>query len=205
MAVALAAEPLDRDALALVEDLLGELRWCSGSPDFNEGGQARLGWLRGPVPVMVRADEWLRLARLTRGAPEPSGAGGTSRTGREGVPPKGYSGELARQTGFDSPTASPDNASLNALAEPVQRDRASRDELASTMDSLAQYLRGKQRVQWAEDAEAAARALREPSEPSDEDVARHLEMPPLPFSKNYSDVEVVRAVRAATVRAKEEG
>jgi hypothetical protein len=62
-----------------------------------------------------------------------------------------------------APTASPDNASLNALAEPVQRDRASRDELASTMESLAQYLRSKSRVLWAEDAEAAARALREPS------------------------------------------
>ena len=38
-------------ARAALEKLLVEIRWCSGSPDFNPGGQARLGWERGPHDV----------------------------------------------------------------------------------------------------------------------------------------------------------
>ena len=38
-------------ALLLAQDAL---RWCSGSPDFNEGGQARAGWLapNGPAAAL---------------------------------------------------------------------------------------------------------------------------------------------------------
>lgn len=37
---------------ARVEALTGALQWCSGSPDFNEGGQAREGWLRVCAPLL---------------------------------------------------------------------------------------------------------------------------------------------------------
>jgi hypothetical protein len=37
---------------ARVEALTGVLQWCSGSPDFNEGGQAREGWLRVCAPLL---------------------------------------------------------------------------------------------------------------------------------------------------------
>ncbi|KKK73334.1 hypothetical protein LCGC14_2894880 [marine sediment metagenome] len=32
--------------------LLDALRWCSGSPDFNEGGQAREGWIKLCNPLL---------------------------------------------------------------------------------------------------------------------------------------------------------
>lgn len=37
-----------RAALLLAQDAL---RWCSGSPDFNVGGQARVGWLAANGPI----------------------------------------------------------------------------------------------------------------------------------------------------------
>ena len=36
------------------EELLDALRWCSGSPDFNEGGQARDGWQKICAPLLAR-------------------------------------------------------------------------------------------------------------------------------------------------------
>ena len=40
----------------VVESLRDEILWCSGSPDFNEGGQARAGWVKGPQRAMGEAD-----------------------------------------------------------------------------------------------------------------------------------------------------
>jgi len=44
--------------------MLSEMRWCSGSADFNEGGQARVGWLKGPVPAMAKAEAALASSPL---------------------------------------------------------------------------------------------------------------------------------------------
>jgi len=33
-------------------ELVGALQWCSGSADFNEGGVAREGWLKGCAPLL---------------------------------------------------------------------------------------------------------------------------------------------------------
>ena len=46
-------------ALLLAQDAL---RWCSGSADFNEGGQARKGWLApdGPAAALDAIDTVLR-------------------------------------------------------------------------------------------------------------------------------------------------
>lgn len=59
LSAALSAER-GQEAVALIARLLDELRWCSGSPDFNEGGQARVGWLKGPVPAIAAADAFLK-------------------------------------------------------------------------------------------------------------------------------------------------
>src|SRR3990167_564433 len=40
----------------LLREARDELRWCSGSPDFNEGGQARKGWITGPQAVLNKID-----------------------------------------------------------------------------------------------------------------------------------------------------
>ena len=40
-------------AEADVGALLDALRWCSGSPDFNEGGQARKGWIKLCNPLLA--------------------------------------------------------------------------------------------------------------------------------------------------------
>ena len=40
----------------LLREARDELRWCSGSPDFNEGGQARKGWIKGPQAVLNKID-----------------------------------------------------------------------------------------------------------------------------------------------------
>jgi hypothetical protein len=32
------------------------LRWCGGSADFNEGGQALVGWIRGPQKALAVID-----------------------------------------------------------------------------------------------------------------------------------------------------
>ena len=37
-----------------------ELRWCSGSADFNEGGVARKGWIKGPQRLLADLDAELR-------------------------------------------------------------------------------------------------------------------------------------------------
>ena len=50
----------DARARELLERCVGELRWCSGSPDFNEGGQARVGWQRGPAVVIEEVVTYLR-------------------------------------------------------------------------------------------------------------------------------------------------
>jgi hypothetical protein len=45
---------LENDALARrVAELEGALIWCSGSPDFNEGGQARAAWLKLCAPLLA--------------------------------------------------------------------------------------------------------------------------------------------------------
>lgn len=36
----------------LLDGLATELQWCGGSSDFNDGGQARKGWLKGPAVVL---------------------------------------------------------------------------------------------------------------------------------------------------------
>ena len=41
------------DGAILAHALLDALIWCSGSPDFNEGGQAREGWLKGCAPLLA--------------------------------------------------------------------------------------------------------------------------------------------------------
>lgn len=48
-----------KTALLLAQDAL---RWCSGSPDFNEGGQAREGWLAvgGPSDALDAIDTVLK-------------------------------------------------------------------------------------------------------------------------------------------------
>ena len=43
----------------LLREARDELRWCSGSPDFNEGGQARVGWIKGPQQALARIDAYL--------------------------------------------------------------------------------------------------------------------------------------------------
>ncbi len=48
----LAAAEADADRLA--EALI----WCSGSPDFNEGGQAREGWLKLGRTALAAHAEW---------------------------------------------------------------------------------------------------------------------------------------------------
>jgi hypothetical protein len=35
-----------------VKALREALVWCGGSPDFNEGGQAREGWLKVCAPLL---------------------------------------------------------------------------------------------------------------------------------------------------------
>jgi hypothetical protein len=37
-----------------VDEAAEHLRWCSGSADFQAGGQAREGWLRGPGAWLER-------------------------------------------------------------------------------------------------------------------------------------------------------
>lgn len=37
---------------AIINKLLDALLWCSGSGDFNEGGQARKGWLKLCQPII---------------------------------------------------------------------------------------------------------------------------------------------------------
>jgi len=39
-----------------IEKLLDALRWCSGSADFGEGGQAREGWLILVQPLFDKND-----------------------------------------------------------------------------------------------------------------------------------------------------
>mgnify|MGYP001568996293 CR=1 FL=1 len=43
----------------LLREARNQLRWCSGSPDFNEGGQARKGWIEGPQKILARIDTYL--------------------------------------------------------------------------------------------------------------------------------------------------
>ena len=47
-------EPVDWRGIARL--LAEELRWCSGSPDFNPGGQARVGWVKGPQVALADFD-----------------------------------------------------------------------------------------------------------------------------------------------------
>lgn len=44
----------------LIKLLQNELRWCGGSPDFLPGGQAMVGWQRGPEPAIAEADKALK-------------------------------------------------------------------------------------------------------------------------------------------------
>lgn len=40
----------------ILDKYIEALQWCSGSADFNVGGQARKGWLKICVPL-IRDDE----------------------------------------------------------------------------------------------------------------------------------------------------
>jgi hypothetical protein len=40
-------------AQGVIEGLRGALQWCSGSDDFAEGGQARIGWLKLCAPLLA--------------------------------------------------------------------------------------------------------------------------------------------------------
>lgn len=44
-------EALEAENARLREALI----WCSGSNDFNEGGVARVGWLKLCAPLLARA------------------------------------------------------------------------------------------------------------------------------------------------------
>lgn len=52
-----AADSRAAAAEAQVKVLLEALIWCSGSPDFNEGGQARQGWIKVCAPLLASAKE----------------------------------------------------------------------------------------------------------------------------------------------------
>jgi hypothetical protein len=45
--------------VTILRRVLEALRWCSGSPDFNEGGQARPGWVKMVQPVMRELEAML--------------------------------------------------------------------------------------------------------------------------------------------------
>ena len=64
---ALLREPLDRETLDVIRELTAELEWCGGSPDFNVGGQARVGWLNGPVLAITAANAILARLEADRG------------------------------------------------------------------------------------------------------------------------------------------
>lgn len=49
-----------REAIRVIEELQEELRWCSGSPDFNEGGQSRIGWVKGPQVTLEKTRAFLK-------------------------------------------------------------------------------------------------------------------------------------------------
>ena len=52
----------------LLREARDELRWCSGSPDFNEGGQARKGWIKGPQAVLNKIDAFFAQPESTQQA-----------------------------------------------------------------------------------------------------------------------------------------
>jgi hypothetical protein len=61
-----------RELAILLRD---ELRWCSGSADFNPGGVAWQGWIKGPYRALAAAD--ILLAKLERTTDGPSVNAGT--------------------------------------------------------------------------------------------------------------------------------
>ena len=52
----------------LLREARDELRWCSGSSDFNEGGQARKGWIKGPQAVLNKIDAFFAQPESTQQA-----------------------------------------------------------------------------------------------------------------------------------------
>ena len=44
-----------------LRECVGDLIWCSGSNDFSDGGQARIGWLKGPAQSIERGNAALRV------------------------------------------------------------------------------------------------------------------------------------------------
>ncbi len=44
----------DNDNPATLRECREELRWMSGSNDFSPGGFARIGWDKGPGPLLAR-------------------------------------------------------------------------------------------------------------------------------------------------------
>jgi hypothetical protein len=40
-----------------IDDYIHALQWCGGSPDFNEGGRARLGWKKVVKPLLEVTNE----------------------------------------------------------------------------------------------------------------------------------------------------
>jgi hypothetical protein len=66
-AIAAVRAPLERRVAQLeaaLRECVSDLIWCSGSNDFGDGGQARIGWLKGPAQSIERAHTALA------GAPE---------------------------------------------------------------------------------------------------------------------------------------
>ena len=43
---------MSRETEAELDRYREHLIWCGGSEDFQQGGKARLGWLRGPAQLL---------------------------------------------------------------------------------------------------------------------------------------------------------
>ncbi len=52
MATVIKLERRIKQLTQLLREAEDNLIWCSGSADFNEGGQARLGWKLGPQKTL---------------------------------------------------------------------------------------------------------------------------------------------------------
>lgn len=89
----LAAEAAEAKLRARIAELEEALIWCSGSPDFNDGGQAREGWLKNvgnddytPVTVMNDGEE-LMVCQIGRTSTLSLGHFPEERWGLEITPP----------------------------------------------------------------------------------------------------------------------
>jgi hypothetical protein len=46
-----------------LDDYIAALQWCGGSPDFNEGGRARIGWEKVVKPLLDGTTSDIEMAR----------------------------------------------------------------------------------------------------------------------------------------------